>query len=197
MDDQNTTGRSDDSSYSSSSRGPTGDGRRKPEIVAPGTNIISANNDWEGPSPDFISRTGTSMAAPQVAASILLLMDYMGNVFSPIYKALLMNAADDWGNPGPDNTYGWGYLNLWEAYFNRDFVYDDYVDDNAPDYKFYEGSIVAGEKATLAWNRHALYAGPDFPTTYYDSNDLDLYISTKPTTFKWILLNQRSTMSNR
>ena len=174
MNDMNTRSRTDDSIAWSSSRGPTGDGRLKPDIIAPGTNIRSANNRWETQS-DFVDKSGTSMATPHIAASVLLLMDHRGKVFPPIYKALLLNTADDWGVNGPDNTYGWGYVDLWEAYFNRNDVYDGYVDDDYPDYQFYKGPIFAGEKATLVWNRHVDYLGGFFPITYYGLNDIDLY----------------------
>jgi uncharacterized repeat protein (TIGR01451 family) len=174
MDDRNTRSTSDDSIRSSSSRGPTGDGRLKPDIVAPGTWIRSTNSRWETEA-DFVDMSGTSMAAPHIAASVILLMDHRGKVFPPIYKALLLNTADDWGISGPDNTYGWGYVDLWEAYFNRNDVFDGYVDDDYPNYQFYKGPIFAGEKATLVWNRHVDYLGGFFPITYYGLNDIDLY----------------------
>ncbi len=62
-----------------SSKGPTGDGRLKPDLVAPGERITScasgkylASND--GPIPDspcaYIDDSGTSMAAPHVSGAI-------------------------------------------------------------------------------------------------------------------------------
>jgi len=56
---------------SESSRGPTGDGLLKPELVAPGERI---SGPVAGTSDEYTTRTGTSVAAPQVvavAASIL------------------------------------------------------------------------------------------------------------------------------
>jgi subtilisin family serine protease len=52
-----------------SSRGPTGDGRSKPDIVAPGEKIVSTI-----PNGQVKSMDGTSMAAPHVSGAAALLM---------------------------------------------------------------------------------------------------------------------------
>ncbi len=52
-----------------SSEGPTRDGRKKPEIAAPGSNILAANSTTKK---ERILMSGTSMAAPAVTGSIAL-----------------------------------------------------------------------------------------------------------------------------
>ena len=56
-----------------SSKGPTGDGRLKPDIVAPGEKIIScAAGELMRPMGkcDYLESSGTSMAAPHVSGVI-------------------------------------------------------------------------------------------------------------------------------
>jgi subtilisin family serine protease len=66
-----------------SSRGPTGDGRMKPDLVAPGERIISCaagleakkyqvtqDSDGQDVSVLYCEQTGTSMAAPHVSGAI-------------------------------------------------------------------------------------------------------------------------------
>ncbi|AXR79481.1 Subtilisin-like serine protease [Natrarchaeobaculum sulfurireducens] len=55
-----------------SSRGPTDDGHLKPELVAPGEDIPGPA---VGTGEEYTTRTGTSVAAPQVAATAALLLE--------------------------------------------------------------------------------------------------------------------------
>ena len=59
-----------------SSKGPTGDGRMKPDLLAPGEKIIScaaghardeAEDSVKSAKFDYIEQSGTSMAAPHVS----------------------------------------------------------------------------------------------------------------------------------
>jgi subtilisin family serine protease len=67
-----------------SSKGPTGDGRRKPDLVAPGERITSCaaganlaavlGGQPEGDTAYYVEDTGTSMAAPHVSGAIAALL---------------------------------------------------------------------------------------------------------------------------
>lgn len=189
VQDFGTADRDDDTIRPSSTRGPTANGRRKPDIAAPGSVIKSANNDWETES-DFIDKSGTSMSSPMIQGIAMDLMD-AGVIDELNIKALLLNTAQK-NEPGINfesnadgwsEAYGWGYVNAWAAYFHRADVRKDSVTPNGVvgDYVLYkgqmrdEGSIGEGrDRATMVWNRHADYNAGSFPTTYYGLSNLNM-----------------------
>jgi hypothetical protein len=100
----------------SSSRGPAHDGRLKPEVSAVGTNVFSTVDTNK-----YVSKTGTSMSCPAVAGLFAQLyhayksLNSNNNPPSALIKAVVMNTADDLGNPGPDYSYGYGRVNGLQA----------------------------------------------------------------------------------
>jgi len=99
------------------SRGPTADGRQKPEIAAPGYKILAARslpkNGWQGER-KLCVKSGTSMAAPVVSGTVALMLAAAGRPLSihEIRRALI-GSADP--HPGPEGRYstqlGYGYVN--------------------------------------------------------------------------------------
>ena len=70
-----------------SSKGPTGDGRLKPDLVAPGEKILSATAGTRradavqksgGAAVDYVEDSGTSMAAPHVSGAIACFLSIRG-----------------------------------------------------------------------------------------------------------------------
>ena len=189
VNDQNTADRSDDTIWPSSTRGPTENGRRKPDIAAPGTSISSCNTFWETQS-DYVNKTGTSMATPMMQGLAMAMMD-AGVLDEKEIKALLVNTAQknepginfESDSDGWSEAYGWGYVNAWAAYYHRADV-DSYTvteRDTTGDYILLSGQLrdegSGGEgrdRVTMAWNRHATYNPHDYPTTYYNLSDLNL-----------------------
>lgn len=93
-----------------SSRGPTPDGRLKPDIAAPtGTAIAGVLGDTRDVG-------GTSIAAPNAAgATAVLLSSMRADGLAPTpeeVRAILTRDALDLGDPGPDTTFGVGRLRV-------------------------------------------------------------------------------------
>ena len=140
-DDGNTITRDDDTIASYSSRGPrrdNGDGNPlnelKPEITAPGTNIIQAegcvtsgscNNFLGGDasSNTYTSRgSGTSYATPSVSGILALMIEANPNLTAFEMKEILKFTAERKGEPTqPDvdpfwnRDFGWGLVDAYEA----------------------------------------------------------------------------------
>jgi len=120
-----------------SSRGPTRDGRIKPDVVAPGTNIVSTRsqaldstvNGWGPYAPlptKYMFDGGTSMATPLVAGAAAVVRQYLRTVkgrrspSAALIKATLIHAAAYRPyrfEASPNGAYfdmsqGWGHVNL-------------------------------------------------------------------------------------
>ena len=89
-----------------SSRGPTRDGRLKPEVVAPGYYVLGP---WAGTS-DYILLPGTSMASPVVAGLVALILEENPNLDVDGVRGILTSQALSDGFTGslPNNIYGYG-----------------------------------------------------------------------------------------
>ena len=120
-----------------SSRGPTLDNRIKPDVVAPGTNVLSLKSRhpdsdplWGAWNELYTFSGGTSMATPLTSGSVLVLRQYLmkvletDSVSSALIKATIINSARDL-YPGqfageikeipvtrPNMHEGWGRVDL-------------------------------------------------------------------------------------
>jgi subtilisin family serine protease len=101
-----------------SSRGPTSDGRVKPDVCFPGANIVAcrASGTSMGTPVNelYTSASGTSMATPHAAGTCALLLQAKPGLAPQQVKDLLMNTAKDLGLDA--NTQGKGRAQAFAAY---------------------------------------------------------------------------------
>lgn len=138
-----------------SSRGPADDGRVKPDLVAPGTNIVSNKSHYPGAmelwgphetNPDYVYSGGTSMATPLAAGMGVLVREWLtlqglANPSAAAVKATLLNTTADIA-PGqygtgatqevpfdrPNSVAGWGRADL--GFIEAPAPYALWVDDH-------------------------------------------------------------------
>ncbi|WP_445715303.1 S8 family serine peptidase [Flavobacterium sp.] len=185
---------------SSSSQGPTDDGRIKPDIAGDGTNLYSTFNSTTS---SYTTMSGTSMASPNVAGGALLLQQYYNQLNgdfmkSSTLKGVITHTARDFGTVGPDPIFGWGLLDANKAallisndFNNTSALISENVLSNSETFTF-EVLINTPQKleATICWtdpagtSRDFLLNDPN-PVLV---NDLDLRIIKNPDTyFPWKL----------
>lgn len=88
-----------------SGRGPTKQCIMKPEILAPGKNIISCNKERS-----YKTLSGTSMAAPVVSGALALYLDKYPKATPKEMKYALYRSAKDLGYP--KKVQGWGMIDI-------------------------------------------------------------------------------------
>ena len=184
-----------DNLMSGSSRGPTDDGRIKPDIIAPGGYVRScraqeaqdiAGSSWQ--STWYLEYTGTSMATPNAAGAATLIREYLMEIAqrpSPqgaLVKALLVLGATDINTRDiPNNDEGWGRVNLKETLAPSQgrgiWVDDRSVLTSSGASKSYVFNVTYANsqlKAVLAWSD---YRGSRFASKAL-VNDLDLEVES-------------------
>jgi bacillopeptidase F len=99
-----------DSIATFSSRGP-GPWGVKPDVVAPGVSLVVPSAGGENAS---IQVGGTSLAAPHVAGLAALIVETGGAFGDPeSIKTFIRLNAVPLGSPYPNNTYGWGRMDVY------------------------------------------------------------------------------------
>lgn len=206
-----------------SSRGPVDDGRIKPDIVAPGTNIISvksqqsgAGTGWGAYDTWYCYMGGTSMSNPLTAGAATVVRDYLihgrqvATPSSALVKATLMNAARDMypGQYGtgtkqelatkrPNSVEGWGCVDLGNSLLPASPVLFSFVDDTT--------GLTTGQ--SREWNFNITNTSAplrltlvwtDYPGAASSAtnlvNDLDLQVTTPSGT---VLYPNRGTSADR
>jgi len=181
-----------------SSRGPLSDGRLKPDLVAPGTNIISTRSSltafvgWGVYDAYYLYLGGTSMASPLAAGAAALVRQYYQAIegqpdpSAALIKATLINTAVDLqgygspyqeaGLPIPNPHEGWGAIDLEAATApGLRQVVDHTRGIDTGDTFTYAYNLRPGRplKVTLAWNDYPGFPGAGKALV----NNLDLRVT--------------------
>jgi len=172
-----------------SSIGPTDDNRIKPDVVAPGTFIIStrssmpdATYSWGIVDDYYANSSGTSMSTPLTAGTVALIRQYYvdNKSISPsaaLLKATLINGAANLSLPS--NAQGWGRVDIERSLFPtspRTMRYHDSISLNTSEswkISYYVNETSETLKITLVWTDYpaATYANPTLV------NNLDLTVT--------------------
>ena len=172
----------------SSSRGPAHDGRIKPDIAANGANHISTD-----PNNEYAPFGGTSGAAPGIAGITAMLHSAYSDLFggaiadAALLKACLLNTANDYGNKGPDFTFGWGLVNAGKAVKTLEenrWIKSTVEINESSSFSIDVPEDVAEFKVMIYWADPESATG----TTKALINDLDLQVVTSDQVYlPWVL----------
>jgi hypothetical protein len=159
------------------SKGPTSDGRLKPEIAAFGFSVHSTV-----PNNRYGVNYGSSMAAPQVTGVLALMYEryrQLNNQHNPpaaLMKTIVCNAATDYEVPGPDFAQGYGWLNALpaiEMIEQKQYLHDSLQQNQEKTFPIEVKEGAHQLKVMLYWN--------DVPPSYFSAialvNDLDITIT--------------------
>ncbi|MDX9709970.1 MAG: S8 family serine peptidase [Trichloromonas sp.] len=135
-------------------RGPSAcDGTIYPELVAPGFYVKTTGLTAEAP---YQYVTGTSIAVPHVAGAMALLLSAFPDTRIDALESALKISATDLGPTGADNTYGYGLLNVRNAYALLNGTLLGIIDPVAPtnDSLLPFGHVAVGSSATQSLILH-------------------------------------------
>ncbi len=102
-----------------SSRGPTADGRIKPDVSAQGGAVFVADVTDN----NYTTSNGTSFSCPLVAGAAALLVEAFPTASNmDIFNALKLTATQA---DAPNNDYGWGIIQTYKAYQYLETIYSE------------------------------------------------------------------------
>ncbi|MCH2133998.1 MAG: S8 family serine peptidase [Phycisphaerales bacterium] len=178
--------------------GPTDDGRIKPDLVAPGSQVggdggITSCSEGGG----YSVRSGTSMATPVVTGIIGLMAEALEQASGGSRTALpstirmiLCHTAEDRGNIGPDYQTGWGLVDAEKAV--AEIAIQHWIEEEISSGEVFMKTVdltpdqaTSPLKVTMAWDDPASVPGNDAGLI----DDLDLMLQAPDGTlhYPWTL----------
>jgi hypothetical protein len=191
-----------------SSRGPTEDGRIKPDVTFPGSQIVSAKSDKDISTMNCGSgqSSGTSMAAPGASGLALLVRQYFVDGYYPsgakngddsitpsaalIKATMIASAANMKEEPiAPSLDQGWGRITLERALAFEGGNFSLFVDDEkqglqSQEQRTYTAQIDSSAQrlgVTLVWSDYPAMAAAKSTLV----NDLDLEVRSSDGSTIW------------
>lgn len=172
---------------STSSRGPTADGRIKPEVTATGTRIYHAES--AGGFSNFGS--GTSFAAPMVAGMAAQLLSAYPYLTNDQVRSIILQSGDNYETPNNDVGYGRMSIlralnapNIWQYDSNQYRVNKMFLDE---DILFNEEFGIYYRKANNDWQFHNFgqsisgYYTLDVPDDFITGDTINFYYTYRNT----------------
>lgn len=155
-----------------SSLGPTNDANLGPEVSAPtGIQVDAFTSEPFG---------GTSCATPNAAGAAAVFWSSQPDYDADGVRQVLLRKATlfkDWGDAGPDHTYGYGGLYLYDYYPKTEYVYLDGDNTSASDNKPWLTLQQADAHATS--NSRVVILGGTHNTSSVLLNKPMVYVSLK------------------
>jgi serine protease AprX len=130
-----------------SGRGPTADGRVKPDLWGPGVQVIAPNNHKK-----YSKADGTSFSTPFVAGVVALMLQANPDLTPKKIKHILKNTAVRWGPGNQNSDAGAGRLQAYEAVTAAAGMIENLKPPDVPELLFDKTSVDPGQSNVEAFD---------------------------------------------
>jgi hypothetical protein len=192
-----------------SSRGPRIDGLQKPDLVAPGSGIISLrdrdvqtssdmywidNDGIIGGEANYYIVQGTSFAAPIAAGAAILLINRFPNITADeLLNALRNNTTkDEYTGSTPNSAYGYGKLNIYSAVNDQELLSKYAIKLNTK--VFLEGPYQNGSMNTLLNSNNFIPLSQPYNTAPWNYYGTESVSNIPEDIVDWVLIEIRTSV---
>lgn len=158
------------------SRGPRGDGKIKPDIASMGVQVVCTPPQW---SDGTIKVNGTSLATPQIAGGIALILSIFPELAPYQIRNTLKTTASQ--SQTPDNKIGYGIANIYKAVLKNGIVISPMISYRMQQYQRLGFFIISESEKIDAWLNVKFYNKTDFDSyKLYKSSIENFYVADIP-----------------